>query len=419
MILLLRWFLMLTLVVTWSETLLAKINGSVSTELRVFGNDDRSSTADTNLTVAGDIDIQLKKRSFEARFWNKGRYDLLDPNRYLFLPNENWLGYQRPTLRLRAGYQIEDWSMTEIFRPSDVFNARNWDSEIQDLEKIGEMALSARVQALGGFISAYFMPLFFAPSYPVESVRLNPVPPELKLGGPAFANPKGGLGLHNEFADQFAFRYSTHLGPADLAVHYINHIDRSQPILMVVPGQQARLLFFPVTQIGLTSAVALGAWVLKFDATARAFKKSLPNPLLQSFSPGDHTTVATGFERTMSFDSGAELTVFAEYQKVIAASESRSSNLSVFQNDLATGARWTRGDEAGTTVRGLMINDLSLPAGREIVAVLDFQRRFGADYKLTVGYRAFIAGTSSDTATEGLAAYDKADHAYLNVAKHF
>ena len=392
--------------------------GSASVEARAFENDGKDRTIDQSLTLGATLDLQFSTRKIESRAWNFARFDLLNKDRYLVLPYENYFGLKSSSYSARVGFQIENWSMLEVFNPSDVFNSRNLDSEIHDQEKIGEVALAVKFQLSNGTVALYYMPFFFSPNYPVETARLSPLPSEYIGGAPKFLK-NGAFADHFGSATQYALRITQKWGDADVAAHYIEHIDRNQPVAVFDPlASQPFFVFMPVRQIGFNGVLPAGDFLVKWDLVNRNFPATLVSERYGKVEQQSHSVAAAGLEYSIGHESGSESVLLLEYQRMLVDDMAARRKLGTFANDVVTGYRYNFGDTDDSTVEGLGIWDLDHSG--EVLAAVTAKRRFGSNIKVSAGYRMIIAPANPGESKEGsLQAYDDADFGFVNLAYYF
>ncbi len=388
--------------------------GSARFEYRRFiGEKQEARSLEQNFSVLAEVETGGRFKNFEIKIWNLGRFDLDDNKRTGLIPYENWLGYKTDALQVKAGTQIENWAMTEVFTPSDVFNSRNIDSQFENSEKIGEPSLSVRLPLFGGYATAYYMPLFMGPIIPSEKSRLSSLPPDTKLLESRFLDA-GQLKENYKPVTQYALRYTRKFGPADLAFHYVHHIDRQQAF----PGQDSvymglRPIFLPLTQMGFNGAAVWGENIFKFDYVQRNFdaeSTSLPF-LVAPIGMKDHSILAFGLERPYAHENGWESTGFLEMQKILGVSKTEAEQLSLNQNDLMFGYRLSINDTKSKEVKAFLIVDLETTS--EMFWSAAYSQKVLNKLKMAGGVRQVISKTD---ATKNI---DDTDHVFVNVTYFF
>lgn len=387
-------------------------DGSARMEARQFLGEGRTAkTIDNNFSVLGELEMSTRRNNFELKIWNLARLDATDSHRTRLLPYENWVAYKTNTFQAKVGMQIENWSMTEIFHPSDVFNSRNLDSELENAEKMGEPAASVRWELLGGFASFYYMPTFLAPVLPSEKSRLSAAPESSNMLDPEYFE-NGKLKESSEPINQYALRYTRKLGPGDISLHYLSHVDRQQPLFVAdISNNGLRPVFLKVDQLGGNGSFIIGENLYKFDIVKRSFPDTGSLPLIGKISHPDHTIVALGSERSLFHQNGWESTFFLEFQKLFGLSRSEAESTSIFQHDLMLGYRLAVNDLKGKELKAFLIKDLD--HSDEMLWAVSYYQKIATKLKISGGWRGLMSDSSS---TKNL---NDTDHAFVNLTYFF
>lgn len=388
------------------------LDGSMRAEYRYFtepSNDPRSLSK--NMSLLGEFEAGLNYKKFESKFWNAGRKDFNDPARTRILPYENWVAYKTDNMQVKVGTQIENWAMAEIFHPSDIFNSRNFDSELENSEKLGEPSASLRFNVGGGFATLYYMPMFWSPILPSNVSRFQGVPRNVNLLEPIFFD-KGKFGKDRDSVNQYAFRYTKTVGSADLAFHYLNAIDRQEALFLEdIAADGARPVFMRVQQIGAAGSVLVAENILKFDYVNRTFPDTGTSDNLGEIKELDHSIAALGFERTFALKSGPESTIFMEWQKIFGVNNIQARTFSIFQNDLMFGYRLSFNDLDSKELKVFLILDMEKSS--ETLWAMSYSQKFSNEVKFSIGVRGISAFRGASKAL------NDADHAFLNLTYFF
>lgn len=335
--------------------------GEIDLSGRAFWPDDDDRTEDFGAAVAARLELQAKQKGgFRQQLRVFGRAGGIDPDRSIATVEEAWVGWKKSRLELQLGAQMLNWTATEAFHPADIMNSRNLDSDIENAEKLGEPMVSFRVRFLEGGVTAYFMPTRIAPRFPGPSSRLSLTQGQ-SIGDALWAGRDGEIG-DDLFAPQWAARLDQTFGSADLALHYVEHNDRSQPAIAVqASDMQVRPVFPTVRRAGLTYTQAIGEWLVKVEADHRMFfdVDGSADYIIVAPPAVDHTSVALGLEWGWGYDDGGEGTVLLEGQAAIApdASEAEFQALGPFQRDVLLGYRHAFNDVDGTELLAGVIAD--------------------------------------------------------------
>ena len=130
--------------------------GQLGVESRGFLDDDNAVTVDQALGLFGRLQIDHKSKPFRERLRLYGRLDREDLERTILVVEEAWVEWKAKPFRVRAGFDLLNWTATEAFHPSDILNSRNLDSSIQNYDKLGEPMVSLSYKGTIGVLTAYF-----------------------------------------------------------------------------------------------------------------------------------------------------------------------------------------------------------------------------------------------------------------------
>lgn len=365
--------------------------GEIGGESRAFWPDSNAQSREWNTATVGRLYLDAGKDKVSARARVFSRLDTNDRERSVFIPEEAFAQLELRPVRLRAGFQMLNWTATEAFHPADVINSRYYDSAIENPEKLGEPMVSARVEIPRGNIEAFFMPFFVRPIFPTGRSRFNLGRPGQGFGEAVVLKRNGTVQEDpgaTSFMPQWAARVQQTFGQADLALHVLQQQDRTSPVVAFDPNiMKARPLFEPMTQVGGTLAQAAGAWVLKLELAYRWYyrpenRATIYGPLPQR----DHFVAAGGLEYNLPSESGGESTLLLEGQVFVP----RQSNLPrelmpLFQHDVVAGWRYAFNDESSRSVIALIVVDVVRP--QEFFFNLGYTQRIGETWGLNAGVR--------------------------------
>ena len=136
-------------------------------------DDDNAATVDQALGLFGRLQIDHKSKPFRERLRLYGRLDREDLERTILVVEEAWVEWKAKPFRVRAGFDLLNWTATEAFHPSDILNSRNLDSSIQNYDKLGEPMVSLSYKGAIGVLTAYFLPSVINPILPSPNSRLS------------------------------------------------------------------------------------------------------------------------------------------------------------------------------------------------------------------------------------------------------
>lgn len=403
-----------------------KSQGQVGIEGRAFWPDGDDSSEDFGLGLAARVEASHKPRPFEQQLRLFARADLLDETRAVAVIEEAFVGWQPGPVRLRVGYQLLNWTATEAFHPADVLNSRNYDSRIENPDKLGEPMVELRVRLFSGSLSAYYLPFRITPRLPAPSSRLSPLPDGARVGSALWAGRDRRIG-DGVVEHQWALHLSQTLGDADLSLHIIQHQDRSQPTQLIdLRDGRVRLLYHFVTQVGGTWQQVIDALVIKVEAAHREFGFPDPDPRYQLVQREqlDQTQVALGLEYGWSYAGGGEGIVLAEGQAVVTYDEPQLARpeLPPFQRDVLIGYRHIFNDVDGTTLQAGLIVDLEAP--EQILAAVQYRQRLSDVWSIDANLRIIHApppeaeGPMAEL-PEGLERWHEANELNITLSRYF
>ncbi len=398
----------------FSEESSVDSRGEIAVETRAFLPDDNPVTRDFAAGLFSRLEFSHDHEPLKERVRAFARVDRVDLERSTLVVEEAWAQLWAGWFKLRAGLDIFNWTATEAFHPVDVLNARNLDSDLESLEKIGEPTVLFELSLpTDTTFELYLLPAYMAPLPPANRSRLNPVA-GTPIGGRILVDRDGRF-TTDDFGPQAAVRIRQVWGSADLSLHALEHMDRSQPVFTVDGAGVLRPVFFTVRQLGGTYQHALGGLLVKLEAAYRDFMP-LKDPAPVPLAIADHGAVALGLEYMLSHESGLESTLIAEGQAVLGTSEIERFALTPFQRDVLGGYRLAFNDEDGKELLATAIVDLE--RRKEFLVNLAYQQRLGETWGIKLGARLIHSSNRNDPAF-GLAAFREADLVRLTLTRYF
>ena len=359
--------------------------GQLGVESRGFLDDDNAATVDQALGLFGRLQIDHKSKPFRERLRLYGRLDREDLERTILVVEEAWVEWKAKPFRVRAGFDLLNWTATEAFHPSDILNSRNLDSSIQNYDKLGEPMVSLSYKGTIGVLTAYFLPTVINPILPSPNSRLS-FSPGLQTQF-AYLDQNGEL-LDDWFKPQGALRWNRGFDDFDLSFHAVRHLDRSQPSIGLLDGAPTAL-FQTVTQLGGTYQHVLGAWILKCEGGWRFFEPIAIQSGLALLSEGtgkpNHGRLALGLEYGTSLASGAESTLILEGQTILGTTRAEALELDLFQGDILLGYRYAFNDVDSKALLVSVILDVEDP--EEIIGSAQYSQRLGDTWTFNASLR--------------------------------
>jgi hypothetical protein len=399
--------------------------GELGTESRLFYPDETKDTDIGNVAVVGRLQVDAElddpgpvdDLSARARLFS--RLDPYDDNRSRVVPEELYLSTELGMVRLRAGYQMLNWTATEAFHPADIINSRILDGSFENPEKIGELIGSLRFEIPDGNLEVFFMPLFSEPVLPSARSPLSLSGPMFELGD-ALVLERDGDVTDDAFQPQWGTKIEHTIGSADIAVHAIQHIDRSAPLVVFDTGTLTpRPVYQALTQVGLTYQHALDTTLLKLEGAYRVFDR--PGTRYTQFGlvpRRNHVLVAAGVEQSVSLGAGSETALLLEGQALIPTQDDYPELLEpLFQHDVMVGMRHAFNDEQSTAILLTVIVDVEHPD--QIVAGASLNRRLGDEWGMNTGLRLFSVPPKDDNAPVLFERLHNQHQIYFDLKRYF
>jgi hypothetical protein len=392
--------------------------GELGLEGRVFYPDDTSRTDAGNVAATGRLQVDLDADALAAKARVFSRLDPYDQVRTRLVPEDVWLQAELEPMRLRVGYQMLNWSATEAFHPADVINSRMLDGNFQNPEKLGEPMAALRVDIPHGNIEAFFMPVFTAPVLPSSRARLNFAGAGTALGGARVLQRDGQVDV-SRWQPQWAAQIQQTWGDADVALHVLQQIDRSAPLIMIAPDFTPHPVYQALTQLGMTYQHVLDRTLLKLEAAYRRYDRSVPAPTPLFRAPKrDHVLAAIGVEQGLDAVNGAELSLLLEGQVLIPTVDKfPSTQKPLFEHDVLLGLRHAWNDEASSALLVTTIIDVKDP--ERLIFDASFNRRLGEVWGATLGLRLLRYPPKNRDAKVLYENLDDAHQLYTNVTRYF
>ncbi len=383
-----------------------KFKAEVALESRQFDDDNDALTEDTGTSLFARVDTVLSKGSLKFALRAFTRVDPQDHERDLSAFEELFVSWERSQWRIRAGYQMLNWTATEAFHPADVVNSRNFDSHIENPEKLGELMVSLRRRIGLGSVEAYLLPRMERPKLPGSRSRLSFAPPGVELGTPRWLD-EDGLTHESNWRLQWGVRWAAVLGDADISLHVLDHQDRQQPVIVFDPAIGLSPSYAPVVDVGATYLHILGGSLVKLEVGHKDFKTDAQK---------DHTQVALGYEYGWVVGNGAQATFIAEAQNYFGVAEHERAALGIFQRDLLLGYRHAFNDMLGRELLVTWIADLE--RDHEFLINMRYSQRLNDTWSIETGFRLVDAPVKNQTAV-GLESLDGANQIFVNLRRYF
>lgn len=408
--------------------------GNITLENRVFDDDHNAQTYDENFALAVELEGEV---SFDTAGFFKysgfARSDFKDESRSRYFLKDFHYAYEQNSHQFVVGNIVLNWSNLEAFHPADIFNARNFDSDFESAEKIGETVFGYQYFLSNGKLSFFLVPRLQRIRYAGERNRLGFGTIAQYESEQLFIDENGEHKRVN-FA-QGVLRGEWFLEGFDFSVFAMRSYDRGSPSFALITSgaplfipRSVHPVYFMATQFGgNASASPWEGHIFKFEFLHKSYEVEsrdvkpyngniLADANAQRIGRPDHTTVAIGHEYTMNHDGGSSSNIFTEYQMIVDLDKAERTGLSFFQNDLFLGYRFNFNDIKAREITASIIIDQDY--SEEYLATLRYAQRLNDQWSVKTGIRHIKANLNGQAGL-GLALYDKADHIFLNLSRFF
>lgn len=399
--------------------------GEVGIETRVFDRDSNPDTQDWGVSLFSRVEARYENREFRHVFRGMARIDRKDEGRNIIAIEDAYVSarlFSGGRTRLLAGYKIFNWTATEAFHPADQINSRNYDGELENLEKKGELTVELEVPFWNGTLSFYLFPRFEEPKLPSPNSRLGGT--GIKLERPVVVRGED-TSRTNPWVWQYGLSTMQTFSFGDVSLHAIRHINRNYPLIgtadygtqtftLGVPpfsidvdvfgpfSERVTPYYFQSTQVGGTLQLLLPVmtkveWAYRiFDSKAGILDLTqAPEEPIDGYSedavrgPKDHGEIAIGFEYPIDHDSGTESMLLLEFNTFVGLNKEERRRYSIFQRDVFLGYRFSFFDIMGKEFLLSTIIDLEDP--KERLYSVTYSQRITDSWRMRMGVRIYDA----------------------------
>ena len=414
--------------IIFSLNVVASTSGHISIDQRFFDNDGVENTNDRGFAVSTNLRSNMSWMGVDFSGNVLGRVDDQDPTRNIFILQEAMLRYKLGTWEVFGGFEKFNLGANEVFKPADNLNARNFDSDVENTEKFGELTYGIKKSFSWWDVSLFALPGEEKHYIPGASSRLGV---GIDVQEIEYIQNINGEEYNNEFG--FIANFFTDLG--DFSVFYLNHLDKKLPIFgwrsyytditlqdcgnIVCPVDSNKITpyYYETKEYGASASIVVSDFILKADVVSRNYNTSVDILTINGFErPENHTDAAIGLEYTQYLDSGLELRYLAEYAQVFGVSKDVGLKRFIFQDDLYLGVHITMNDPMDTKFNIGGVIDLS--GKSEGLYFVSFDRRLDPNWRIKTGLR-YIDAKSTGIYPQGLEIFEDDHQAYLNLNYYF
>ena len=408
--------------------------GEVTFENRKFERDNNNLTYDDNFAIFARAKVEFEENGFLGVLSLYGRADSKDKERSQYVIEDAYGAYtfgEEESFKVLGGYKLFNWSDLEAFHPADVVNSKNYDGEIENLEKKGELTIEAEYVVGEGTINFYYWPRVEKPVFPSTRSRTG-VNFGTPFKDPVWVNGKD-AGTNSKWQPQYGVRFTQTVEDLDFAIQFLDHFDRSFPKVGYTFGTQVGPVeipadpsefqphFYRVKEAGGTMSYAYEASILKLEGSFRFFEDDFKTLIPLSTTefireaPKDHSEFALGFENVFSFDElEHEVTLILEATSIFGVSKDERRRLGTFQRDALVGMRYNFNDAMGSELFMSYIQDLEY--SDEKLINISFTRRLSDNWKYKLGLRSYQA---KERGFYGMQVLKGDSYGYLNISRFF
>jgi hypothetical protein len=435
--------------VYWAEHMNSK--GEVAIESRVFDRDSRPETPDWGVSFFSRVETRYDTREFSHVFRGMARIDRKDEGRNFITIEDAYFSARlfSGQVKLLGGYKIFNWTATEAFHPADQINSRNYDGELENLEKKGELTIELEVPVWNGVVSFLLLPRFEEPKLPGANSRQGGT--GITLDRPVVVDGEDAT-TNDPWVWQFGINTIQSFSFGDVSFHALRHVNRNYPLLgthdfgtrtftipfppisfeQLLPNSTVvRPYYFKTTQIGGTVQWMLPV-VTKIEWAYRWFERdrdimdlSFVNEVTLNGYPAEslrrpvnHGEVALGFEYPYDHESGTESMFLLEFNTFLGTSKEERQRLSIFQRDMFLGYRFSLNDFMGREF--LLSSIIDLEGRSEQLYSLSYSQRLSDFWRIRTGLRIYQAKRPVDRLrTSGMQLLRRSDSFNLTLTRYF
>ncbi|MEH6467081.1 MAG: hypothetical protein V7722_05580 [Porticoccus sp.] len=378
------------------------LSGNTALQLRGFSQDalwPEQNSSDVEVSVSGEWEVRWRSEEGDQRasFIPFARWDENDDERtHMDLREAYWAyegsAYEDIDFELLVGINKVFWGVTESVHLVDIINQTDLVEDIDQEDKLGQPMVNLAIQQDWGLLNIYLLPYFRERTFPGQDGRFRtPLPVD-------WDDAEYESGAEEKHMD-LALRYSHYFGDVDVGVHYFRGTSREPRLQISSNGQRLTPFYDQIDQLGVDVQYTTDAWLWKLETIVR--------------DGYDETFMAAvgGFEYTFYqvYESDADIGFLMEYQY-----DDRSSKepITIADNDLFVGGRWTLNDTQDTALLAGVVVDKNTS---ETFFNIEAERRFGDSVVVELRVRA-ITNAESD---EPSYSFSQDDYIQLQVSRFF
>ncbi len=287
---------------------------------------------------------------------------------------------------LRVGIGKVFWGVAESRHLVNIINQDDRVEDIDEEDKLGQPMVNLNLSRDWGNLSVFILPGFRERTFPDREARLR---------GELFVDPDRAEfeSAAEEWHVDYAVRWSHTFGDWDIGVAQFWGTAREPRLLVTPVAPQRPPVQTPrydiIDQTSLDLQVTKGSWLWKLEAITRG-------------GQGDRFgALVAGFEYTLYglFETPADVGLLSEYLYDGRDPNPVEAPVTIFDNDLFLGARFTLNDTQSTELLLGATVDLDTRAS---VFIIEGSRRLGDAWRVEIEGRLFAHVPRSDIGLRGL-----------------
>ncbi len=348
----------------WSD---ATTDAQVTLQTRHFAHEGFSGQARFQPSLAFELEVVANPTEDDQFVFTPFfRFDREDAPRTHGDVRELYWAHIEERWELNVGVRQVFWGVTEFHHLVDIINQTDAVENIDDEDRLGQPMVQLSLVRDWGTLDLYLLTGSRERTFAGSDGRLG-LPLKIDDSRSQYAS-----GAEQHRLDG-AVRWTFEWAGIDVALHHFSGTSRDPQLTPSVDGSRLTPTYHVIDQTGIDAQLLRGAWAVKLEALSRS-------------GDGDRYTAAVaGFEHTTVgwLDSSVDLGIVVEY--LFDDRDERASN-TLFEHELAVGARFTLNDAADTNALVGLLWDTQ--TGERIFS-LEAQRQLGTDWAMSLEARWF------------------------------
>jgi hypothetical protein len=406
-------------------------SGQVGARYKYFDDDDIDETQDYQLDLKTKFQADYENDHFRIHSGFFSRIDQNNSQRNIINFDELYIKKELDTSSWSVGNHVFNWSVLEIFHPVDTINSKNFDSNGDLTERLGQPSLVYHKD----FDSSFFeIIIFLANQKSILPDRGNRNGAKVEFENAKYVNKSQDVSSTPNMLE-YVLRYQVSFSDVDIDLHFARKYDTNNPLISTpktnntsptIEDLDITPYYLKVNQYGITAQYNLDAFLLKletvyFDYDQDTVTLFIPPITDIQNTKEDFNITSLGVERSLNYSNDTEGTLFVEYQTILGTTIEDARLLSPFQRDLAIGYRHNFNDFNGNEIIAVLINDVD--EYEERIYSISHSRRFLDSWKIESNLRIIEADNPSPgldlSNFEGLRSIANGDSFTLELTKFF